>query len=111
MPSWVRDALKQYVVPFRVSMSQFLANHAEQVVIEAGYKPPNPMAYESISQLILDNFEVLEDSRIPRKRLKEIANGEHPTEIELLRIANIIGTTEDELIELCKKCLNNEQRV
>lgn len=104
MPLWVREALKQYVVPLRVSMSQFLADYAEQVVIEAGYKPPKPMDYDSIAQLVLDNFEMLEESRIPKKRLKELANGEHPTEIELLRIANIIGATEDELIELCKKC-------
>ena len=107
MPLWVRDALKQYVVPLRVSMSQFLADHAELVVTEAGYKSKT-VTYESIAQLVLDNFEVLEDSRIPKKRLKELANGQHPSEIELLRIANTIGATEDELMELCKKCPKKE---
>lgn len=107
MPLWVRDALKQYVVPLRVSMSQFLADHAELIVTEAGYKPKT-VTYESIAQLVLDNFEVLEDSRIPKKRLKELANGQHPSEIELLRIANTIGATEDELMELCKKCPKKE---
>ncbi len=108
LPLWVRDALKQYVVPLRVSMSQYIADHIEEVVLGAGYKAPKPMTYESIAQLVLDNFEVLEDSRIPKKRLKELANGQHPSEIELLRIANTIGATEEELMELCKKCPKKE---
>ncbi|MBE9144883.1 hypothetical protein [Planktothrix mougeotii] len=109
LPLWVRDALKQYVVPLRVSMSQYIADHIEEVVVNAGYKAPKPLTYESIAQLVLDNFEILEDSKISKKRLKELANGEHPSEIELLRIANTIGSTEDELIELCKKCPKKEK--
>lgn len=62
---------------------------------------PDPEAnllpdYKSLGQVVMHNLTKLVDSsKFPNGRLKELMSGAAPTEIEILRIALICGLTEE----------------
>lgn len=110
MPSWVRSALKQYSAAEDISMSQLLADMAEQTVIDAGFKAPKKLDYDSVGELVQDNLETLRDqTRITLDELEKIMQGECCSEITLLRIAIALDISEEDIRDLASRSKNYEK--
>lgn len=67
----------------------------ERGEVMSGQSDPLP-EYKSLGQVVMHNLTKLVDSsKFPNGRLKELMSGAAPTEIEILRIALICGLTEE----------------
>jgi hypothetical protein len=114
MDLWVRNALKQYVVTEGVSMSQWMANQAEKAVIEAGYKRPQRLHYENLSELVKENREaLLNTSRLTADELDSVIKTNCCDDINLLRIAMRLEISEDDIRDLARrshKAYDNEKQ-
>ncbi|MGB3401184.1 MAG: hypothetical protein WBA77_00675 [Microcoleaceae cyanobacterium] len=110
MPSWVRTAFKQYAAAQGISMSQLLADMAEETVIDAGFKPPQKLDYNTMGELVQDNLELLKtETRITLDELEKIMQGECCNEITMLRIAIALDISEEDIRDLAKRSYNGNK--
>ncbi|MBE9178640.1 hypothetical protein IQ268_08715 [Oculatella sp. LEGE 06141] len=87
-------------------LAGFLVEQAVRQAKEEGKIPPPPGGsplpeYKSLSQLVMHNLSKLAESgKLPQKRLKELMDGDRPTEVEVLRIALLLELTEEYVSDL-----------
>ncbi len=111
MPTWVRTALKQYAASQGVSMSQMLADVAEEIVLDAGFNPPKKFDYTSMSELVQDNLELLRnETRITLDELENIVEGGYCSEITMLRIAIALDISEEDIRDLQSGSCSSEDK-
>ena len=89
------------------SLASFLLETVIREKLKAGEipkewaEPRETKNYETLAELVKRNFSTLIDTgKFKDPRLKALINDNQPTEVELLRIALILGLSEDYLLSL-----------
>lgn len=89
------------------SLAGFIVEQAVRQKIESGHLPMKSTfsnaelpKYEKLKQLLLENYDKLSENPYLHKRLSRLLEGQKPTTEDKLRIAIIMGLTEDYLDSL-----------
>lgn len=107
LPDPIYDAIERWAEKQGRSLSSLVTYLLEQSTREAAragtiqiFETPE-QSYKSLSELVIHNFAALNDSsKFADGRLVEVRKGDCPTEVEILRIALILGLTEEYVANL-----------
>lgn len=108
LPDGVADDLERWAEAEgnkAASLAGFIVEQSVRQAKEQGKIPPPPGVthpqYESMAQMVHQNLsKLIESDKFPQVRLKALMNGDRPTEVETLRLALLLGLTEEYVSQL-----------
>ncbi|MGP1387348.1 MAG: ribbon-helix-helix domain-containing protein [Thainema sp.] len=104
LPDAIADALERWAEKDggkAATLAGFLVEREVRAALKTGEIPPETPNYESIQQLVLANHDkLLESGRFSDSRLKELESGDTPSEVEIVRLALLLGLSEEYVMNL-----------
>jgi hypothetical protein len=107
LPDGIANDLERWAASEKnkaATLAGFLVEEAVRRAKEQGKIPPDDGSfpyYDTLAELVRDNRNKLAESeKFSSARLKALSGGDKPTEVEILRLALILGRTEEYVLSL-----------
>jgi hypothetical protein len=107
LPDGIADDLERWAASEKnkaATLAGFLVEEAVRRAKEQGKIPPDDGSfphYDTLAELVRHNRNKLAESeKFSSARLKALSSGDKPTEVEILRLALILGRTEEYVLSL-----------